>query len=280
MADIWYYRDSSELNSIRTFYHIYRAAGFFGYPSEAALVIIFLFVLIVGCTDIQESKLIVYLVLAILAVGLTQSRVGLGFLAILLFLYFRFSRKKLILSVMPLLLFPVLSNMAFTYFYGSFSENIESSNIATRASEFTFFIDSFFSKSLPIINVNQYREFYGTLESYYLTLLLRGGTFAVLAEVITQLCLLVYLVLIKVETRNIELFKWFTVITVFLNVSVLNFFSGVFVQGKSAVIVWMLIGAFVGTAKIGIQLSHLQIKPRWRTRRDDPEALVDLTAIN
>lgn len=241
-ANIWYFRDSSELGQKRAFYHIFRAAGFFGYPSEAAIILSVLVLLYVGRVGEWSMRTLSIIALVFVAVLATQSRAGLGVLslALLCLLLYLPGRRKLLLVFLGAIF--IMSNLSLTYLEGSMANDISDTNLFIRFQELNFLYQAIFQGMSMEYGVDEYRNYFGTLESNYLTLYLRGGLIAVLAEAVLMIIIGILIAATPVGTAGQRAIRTFAAILFLANAIVINLLSGIAVQGKAAVFVWMLWG--------------------------------------
>lgn len=257
LVDMYYFRNSSEFGGTRQFYHIFRATGVFGYPSEAALVTVFLAFIAVGRLGRRSSILV--LSITLLIVILTQSRFGLGMFLLFFITYYRYNIRILITCfiVFCILTIVAASVLDTTYFLNSFADQIDNTNLYTRFHEINYLLTSVL-KASEVLSVTQYKQIFGTLESNYLSLWLRGGYIAVLCDIIVHLVILGCLI----KIRPLSDYKRFTdclIVMICLNILVFNFITGLLVQGKSAIVIWLCLGYVVAN---GVTNAKHHIKRR------------------
>lgn len=242
LADIWYYRDSSELGQERAYYQIFRAAGTFGYPSEAAIILVVLLVMYVGRLGQWNRQSIPVAVLTFGGILATQSRAGIGLLAAAmacLILYLPGRKKIVFLLVLGA---AGLVNVSLTYISNSFGSDLSETNLALRMLEQTYLYDILFNGARDLYGVADYRAHFGMLEGNYLTLFLRGGILALVVEVCVMLLITFSLFRSRPAVAGHRAIWLFTLLVFLFNALAFNFFTGLLVQGKAAVIVWSLWG--------------------------------------
>lgn len=246
IADVWYYRGSDELGDRRKFYHIFRASGFMGYPSEAGIILSVLLLIYVALKGSLSKQPLAITALVFLCVMLTQSRAAIALLfGVIVTLLFYLDNRRHLLIVFAAIIY-VASHFSYSYLTGSFNDDWSQTNLATRASELLYMKAVILDGLQTREGVSAYREFFGVLESNYLTLYLRGGLLASLSHFVVMLTIGISVIRLRLSRPSYRAVKTFTGVLFIVNALVLDFFTGVFTQGKSAVLVWSLWGVVLG----------------------------------
>lgn len=250
LSDLFYVRNSDDFALQRSFYHIYRASGTFGFPSELAIFTTIL--MLIYLSTVQRFSpgiwcLVVYVLAIIL---LSQSRAGLG--VFLLGLFASFLGRRGVVAFMPQLLLGVFFTVFCFYgivvyapdsYLGRSVLGFDSAgNLVTRFNELELALKVLSGETGLHMGVTEYRATYGTLESNYLTQFLRGGVLSMLAEVLLNLAVVLHLLRRMGKASPASGLILFLITLFLLNGLVFNFLTGLTIQGKSAYLVWFAWG--------------------------------------